>query len=141
MKIKIDEIKVGKRIRGEAGDLATLKDSIKAIGLINPIIVNENNELLSGYRRYLACKELEMEEIEAKIVTTLNDKVKELDWEYHENLGRKELSIEDREVYFSERKRLFEPPKQKGFLAWFKKIWKKILSFFKKPDSSYSNQS
>ena len=48
MKIKTDEIKVGKRIRSEAGDLATLKDSIETIGLINPIILNENNELLSG---------------------------------------------------------------------------------------------
>ncbi|NOY61392.1 MAG: ParB N-terminal domain-containing protein [Calditrichaeota bacterium] len=132
MKIKTDEIKVGKRIRSEAGDLATLKDSIKTIGLINPIILNENNELLSGFRRYQACKELEMEEIEVKIVTTANDKVKELDWEYHENLGRKELSIQDREMYFSERKQLVEPPRQKGVLVWIKKIWEKILSFFKK---------
>ncbi len=132
MKIKTDEIRVGKRIRNEAGDLTTLKDSIRSLGLINPIIVNEKNELLSGFRRYQACKELELEEIEVKIVTTSSDKLQELDWEYHENIGRKELSPEEREVYFSERNQLLQPPPKKGFWIWLKKVWQKFVSIFKK---------
>ena len=132
MKIKTDEIKIGKRIRGESGDLRTLKDSIRTIGLINPIIVNEKKELLSGFRRYQACKELQMEEIEVKMVTTSSDKVQELDWEYHENIGRKELSSEEREGYFTERKQLLQPPPQKGFWMWLKKLWQKFISIFRK---------
>lgn len=132
MNLKIGEIKVGNRIRKEAGDLTTLKDSIRAIGLINPIIVNENHELLSGFRRYMACKELEMEEIEVKIVTTSKNKVQELDWEFHENIGRQDLTAEEREEYFSERTQLLQPPAQKGFWTWLVKIWKKFTSIFKK---------
>ena len=55
MKVSIDDVKVGKRIRSDIGDLTDLIESIKKFGLINPIAINERNVLLAGYRRLEAC--------------------------------------------------------------------------------------
>ena len=41
--MKIEEIIVGTRVRQEAGELTLLKQSIKTVGLVNPIVVNEKN--------------------------------------------------------------------------------------------------
>lgn len=132
MKLKISEIIVGERVRKEAGDLALLKQSIKTIGLINPVVVNEKNELLAGFRRLQACKELELEEIDVNVVSMQGDKVKMLDWEYHENIGRKDLSTEDKQIYFDERERLLTPPPAPGFWGRMKELWHKFLALFKR---------
>ncbi len=49
MKLNIADIKIGDRIRQKPGDLSQLMRSIQEIGLITPIIVNEKNELMSGF--------------------------------------------------------------------------------------------
>ena len=63
MKVKIDDIHVKERLRAQPGDLSVLKESIKQVGLIQPLIINEKNELLCGHRRLLACKELNWDEV------------------------------------------------------------------------------
>ncbi len=94
MKINIHDIIIPNRIRTEPGDLSALKNSIASVGLLNPIILTESYEILSGYRRYLACRELGWHEIDARIVELGDNKVQKLDLEYHENVGRLELSYE-----------------------------------------------
>ena len=131
MKMKIEEIIVGARVRQEAGELTLLKQSIKTVGLINPIVVNEKNELLTGFRRLQACKELGMAEVEVKAIKMEGDEILELDWEYHENIGRSDLTPEDKQIYFEERDKLLNPPRTGGFFAWIKSLWGKILSLFK----------
>lgn len=49
-------------------DVETLKKSIKRIGLINPITINNNNELLAGARRFQAISELGWEEAPVHLV-------------------------------------------------------------------------
>jgi ParB family chromosome partitioning protein len=49
-------------------DVETLKKSIEKIGLINPITINNNNELLAGARRFQAITDLAWEEIPVHIV-------------------------------------------------------------------------
>ena len=132
MKLKISEIIAGERVRKETGDLSLLKQSIKTVGLINPVVVNESNELLAGFRRLQACKELELEEINVTVVSMQGDKIKMLDWEYHENIGRKDLSTEDKQVYFDERERLLTPPPAPGFWDRLKELWRKFLMLFKR---------
>lgn len=68
MKVKVSEIKVFERIRKDPGDLSGLKDSIKMVGLLNPIIIDLNSNLVSGYRRLEAVRELGWEYIEARII-------------------------------------------------------------------------
>jgi len=54
MQINIDEIKIRKRIRKDIGDIASLANNLTEIGLLHPIVINEANELVCGYRRAFA---------------------------------------------------------------------------------------
>jgi ParB family chromosome partitioning protein len=51
-------IRVGKRFRKDLGDLEILARSIKAIGLLHPIVVDRDGNLIAGLRRLRACKAL-----------------------------------------------------------------------------------
>ena len=46
MLVKIEDIKVKKRVRRDLGDLTALKDSMHRYGLMNPITLNSNYELV-----------------------------------------------------------------------------------------------
>jgi ParB family transcriptional regulator, chromosome partitioning protein len=52
----IADIKVGRRIRKDMGDIAGLAESIEDLGLLNPITVAADGRLLSGERRLRAAK-------------------------------------------------------------------------------------
>jgi len=89
------------------GVQSKLANSIKEIGLINPIAITKNNILLSGLHRLEACRRLQHKYIEAKIIKTTNDLYSKL-IEIDENLIRNELSILERSEQFKERKEIFE---------------------------------
>ena len=62
-KFSIDKIDVGSRHRKDMGDISGLADSIKDIGLVHPIVVTPDHELVSGQRRLEACRQLGWTEI------------------------------------------------------------------------------
>lgn len=68
MDIKIVDIQISKRYRKDIGDLSDLKESIKVLGLLHPIVITPDKRLIAGQRRLLACKELGWNEIPATIV-------------------------------------------------------------------------
>ena len=49
--IKIADIKIGKRHRRDMGDLTSLADSIRRLGLLQPIGVTDSAKLVFGERR------------------------------------------------------------------------------------------
>ena len=133
MKLKIENIKIGSRIRQDRGDLSQLKRSIQEVGLLTPIIVNEKCELISGFRRLEACRQLGWNEIEAKIMKTAEDHIKKLDYEFHENIGRLNLNQEELQSYNQIRYDLLHPPKTGNrFIRWLKRIWEMIKSLFQR---------
>lgn len=67
----ITTIIVSDRSRVDFGDIKSLSESIKAHGLLYPIIINEQLELLEGERRLRACKLLEWPKIDCRIISTL----------------------------------------------------------------------
>jgi ParB family chromosome partitioning protein len=89
-KIALDEIKVLSPYLRTNTDIESLKKSIEAIGLINPLTINEKNELLAGGRRYQALKELGKSEALVRRVnlTTLEQELISVD----ENLVRTPLN-------------------------------------------------
>ena len=60
MKVPLDKIAIDEahRIRRDQGNLAALKASISRLGLLNPIVIDEEYRLVAGYRRLLACRAL-----------------------------------------------------------------------------------
>jgi ParB family transcriptional regulator, chromosome partitioning protein len=90
-KIKIEDIKIDKRFRKDVGDIKKLANSISEVGLLHPIVVNENNELVAGQRRLEACKLFGWSEVPVNVVN-LKDIVK---GEFHENANRKDFTISE----------------------------------------------
>jgi ParB family chromosome partitioning protein len=66
--LPIDQIRVGKRIRRDMGDIAGLAQSIADLGLLTPILVTPDNKLLAGERRLRACKLLGWKTISVTVV-------------------------------------------------------------------------
>jgi len=107
MLIKIDSIKINERMRELSEDkVFEIASSIKEIGLLNPITVSENNELIAGLHRLNAFKLLGYKEIEANIVnlTGIKQELAEID----ENLIRADLHYIDRGDHLKRRKEIYE---------------------------------
>ena len=68
MLIKLSEIKIKKRIRIDNGDLTLLKKSLNKFGQFHPITINDKYELISGFRRLEAAKQLDWATIDVKII-------------------------------------------------------------------------
>lgn len=55
-RINISDIKIGKRFRRDVGDIKPLMSSIKNTTLLHPIVIDQNNELVAGFRRIQMAK-------------------------------------------------------------------------------------
>lgn len=105
--INIDDIIVdeSKRLRS-TGDITPIKNSIETLGfLINPITIDTDNNLIAGYHRFLAYKELGKTEIPARIVDkNINKELVEID----ENLIRNSLTALETAQQLKKRKEIYE---------------------------------
>ncbi|MCI7577388.1 MAG: ParB N-terminal domain-containing protein [Spirochaetia bacterium] len=95
MFVKIDDIKIKKRVRRDLGDLEALKESLRLYGLLNPITLNSKYELIAGERRLEAAKSLGWERINAIVLDNNVDKIRQLEIELEENNQRKEFTDEE----------------------------------------------
>lgn len=82
------------RQRRELTDIPDLADSISRIGLINPIVIDEDYKLLAGERRLTACQALGWAQIEVRIFDELSDFEKQI-LELDENIKRQDLPWQD----------------------------------------------
>ena len=130
MKIDIELIKVDEatRIRKDIGDLASLQESIQQVGLINPVLVDENYTLVAGFRRLSACKKLGLKEIEARVVEMGGDELKMLETEVAENFYRKEFTPEEILSTAQRRCEIEEARRPKGV---FERFWNWIKALFR----------
>ena len=90
--IPLQEIRIGQRRRKDMGDLQSLADSIAKVGLLQPIGITEDNELVFGERRIRAAQRLEWETITARVVQVSSI----IAGEYHENEIRKDFTPSER---------------------------------------------
>jgi len=129
MKVDISEIIVEEtvRIRKDVGDLDTLQSSIAKVGLINPVLIDENNTLIAGFRRLTACQNLGWKEIEVSVVTLDGDRIKMLDVEIAENFFRKDFTPEEILATEKRRQEIMEEQRELGF---WEKFWAWLKSFF-----------
>lgn len=90
--IPVKNIKVRFRLRTPSeSKVAEIAESIDQIGLMNPITLDSNFNLIAGYHRLLAYKYLDRDSIPSIIKNTSDDAYNEL-MEVDENLKRNELN-------------------------------------------------
>lgn len=95
LKLPIANIKTGTRLRADLGDIDALADSISRFGLIQPIVINQDNTLIAGERRLRAVISLNLPEIDVVYRETLSqDELRELELE--ENVRRKDMTWQER---------------------------------------------
>ena len=107
MKINISDIRVNDgRRKIDEENVMSLMNSIREVGLLNPITITQSHILIAGAHRLEACKRLGMENIECG-VTDLDGMRAELA-EIDENLTRKELNYIDQGEQLLRRKEIYE---------------------------------
>ncbi len=88
----IDSITVGTRHRTELGDLQPLTDSIRHLGLLQPITVAPDGLLVCGRRRLEAVKRLGRRTVRVWVRVGISDDLARLVAEQDENATHKPLS-------------------------------------------------
>jgi len=88
--VNVDDVKIGKRIRKDMGDIKELAELIIKVNLINPIQIDKDMNLVAGHRRLLAYKYLLWKTIPA-VITNENA----FDVEVIENQARKDFTIDE----------------------------------------------
>lgn len=78
------------RQRKDLGDLTELKDSIRRLGLLNPIICTRDNVLIAGERRYRAMSELLAD---AQLLDLPTEQFTSIDVQYKDELSPTEMQI------------------------------------------------
>jgi hypothetical protein len=91
-KISIDTVIIANRTRKDFGDIKSLAESISAVGLLQPIVINENNELIDGQRRIKAYAQLGIKEIPFYRVSLAQIIL----GEFHANSNRKDFTSSER---------------------------------------------
>ena len=105
MEIAISDVSVGERARKTVGDLGDLEASIEAIGLLHPIVIDEDRRLIAGQRRLEACKVLGWETIAVHVARLENI----LRGECDENVVREDFKPSEKDAIaeaLEERERL-----------------------------------
>jgi N6-adenosine-specific RNA methylase IME4 len=120
MIIPISKIKIGSRLRKDLGDIKSLADSIQEVGLLHPIVIDSQYNLVAGLRRLEAAKKLGWKEIDCSMI--------DLDGygkyaEIHENTHRKDFTASEINAIadYIQKTRIGHRPKKGAKLAPFSK--------------------
>lgn len=132
MQIDIDEIIIRKRVRRNLGDLASLMESLQRHGLLNPVVINSQKELIAGHRRTEAARRLGWRTVEARVVDSA-DAADLVEMEIEENTQRKNLTSDELAEAYLRLDRMRHP-------SLFARIWNAIARLFRRLFSRRSNR-
>lgn len=118
MRVLLDDIRIGNRIRKEIGNIDDLRDSMSRHGLLQPIVIDGQYNLIAGFRRYKVARMLGWDSIEARVVDA-GSKKERISMEIEENTTRRNFTSEEME----KAKKLLDLYSREGlfssFVAWF----------------------
>lgn len=123
MNVRIEDIVIGKRIRKDPGDLRPLMESMRLHGLMNPVVVNRQNELIAGFRRLESARLLGWNNIEVRVMDAETD-LEMLEMEIEENLHRRNLAADELADGYDLLERIKHP-------SIFRRFWNLLRRFFK----------
>ncbi len=126
MEIKIDNIKIDKRIRKNTDNIEDLMESMDKLGQLSSIVVNSKLHLIAGHRRLESAKRLGWKYINAVIIET-NDKADLLEIEIAENIHRSDFTPEELSYAYKKLSKLKRKNIFKRFLLWVSDLFKKIF--------------
>lgn len=95
IRVPIADIKIVNRQRTELGDIESLAESIERFGLLQPIVINQDNVLIAGERRLRAHEHLKRDSIDVNFFETLDDAQLHI-LEVEENVERKSMTWRER---------------------------------------------
>ena len=124
MEVELDRVIIKRRVRKNLGDLASLMDSLRRHGLMNPVVVSEDFELIAGHRRMEAAKRLGWTTIEVRVVGG-KEKADLVEMEIEENTQRKNLTTDELADAYLRLDRLRHP-------SFIRRIFRAILEFFRR---------
>ena len=129
MNISIDDIIVSDRVRTDIPNIDSLAESMRANGLLNPIVITDKHKLVAGFRRLQAAKKLGWKTIEASVIES-TEAEHFLELELEENVQRLPFS----ELEIAEGKHRLEKMNSTGIFSRIKQILADFLedSFDKK---------
>jgi DNA modification methylase len=92
--IKVTDIKIEGRMRKTFGNIEELAGSLSRFGLLNPVVIDGENNLIAGHRRILAARHLGWEAIPFRRLDELDPVVRQ-EIELEENIRRKDLEWQE----------------------------------------------
>lgn len=123
MLVNISEIKIKRRVRKDLGDLEPLKDSLRRYGLLNPVTIDSQYNLIAGERRLAAAKAIGWTSINAVIINNVSSLTK-LELELEENNQRKEFTDAELLEGYKRLEKLRNP-------NFFRRLLNALISLFK----------
>ena len=104
----VNAIVVGERHRRDAGDLTPLMESMKRVGLLQPVTITPDGYLICGYRRIEAAKRLGWSTLRVWVRSGISDGLTRLLAERDENVTHKPLSMMEATELYKEMKALLQ---------------------------------
>ena len=126
IQIDISNITINNTLRNGMGDLSSQENSIQKLGLLNPVIIDRNNALISGSRRLQACLNAGITQVTAiKFDIDAND-MTAVEIQSDENHCREQLSAEELEALIKRKMAIMNgksPTEGKGIMSWLKNLF------------------
>jgi ParB/RepB/Spo0J family partition protein len=95
-RVSLSQIRVSERFRKDYGDMSRLVDSIREIGLLQPLGVTKDFELIFGGRRYAAAKTVGLLEVPYVFVSECDTELTLRMMEFEENDNREPMTWQER---------------------------------------------
>jgi ParB family chromosome partitioning protein len=92
VEVDIDEVTLKESIREDVGDIGMLTASVSKVGLLNPILIDRSNILITGARRIAACRAAGIRQLPAIRLDTDYNSMAALDIQVDMNLCRQPLT-------------------------------------------------
>ena len=99
---RVDSIVIGERHRRHLGELTPLMDSMKRVGLLQPVTITPDGYLICGYRRLEAAKQLGWKSLRVWVRSGLSDQLTRLLAERDENITHQPLAGEEAAKLYEE---------------------------------------
>lgn len=122
--VDIEKVVIRRRVRHNLGDVTALAESLRKHGLLNPIVVTGENELIAGHRRLEAARKLGWARIPARVIAE-EDEADLVEMEIDENTQRKDLTSDELAEAYIRLDRLRNP-------GWIRTLIAKIAAFFRR---------